>query len=931
MLSFSAFAQRSNFRIYDQSFGLNSGEVQALAQDDQGFLWLGTSRGLVRFDGREFLSWAPHRLDELVKGLAHGPHDELLVRAENGRVLLRSGNDLVALKGPDAADLTTVISLDFDSRGRLWLIRRNEVWWRDRDQSWHRYPATAFGGQSPLRVHARGDCVDLFTDQGLWCLRTPDTARELLHAPGLWLSAGGDGRPLWVASHFDDGLWMVDGAGAHKVSRPQGRAMDMLERGRTVWLALDRLLMAIEPDGRTRYIGVHEGLPSGGPLLEDREHSLWLGTFVGLLQFPEPDTWQWGEEEGLPSMHAYDLAEADGQFWVATWLGLAHFDIPQVPEHLTPTYRGAYGRVCVDAKHDIWISGGHHLLTWRGNNLREVYAFPSRDAAMLGQCTTAADGRLWFATDQGLLRLDQTAKKLVPVTLSPAGAPDVVWVAPDGALQVADASTLCRLRMDSDTSARRENCIANPGGDHFNSATVVTPHSVWLAASNGLYAYDGKSVALLPGSEAISGVLENLTQAPSGGWWAAGVGALLRVVPCESCAAQWDVRETVGIWQGLPGNSTVEALEVANGDLWIAGNRGVWRVPRAVRAGTLPVPRMVPVRARIDGQEQPADRAVELAPAAHRLDLEFAALSFRDRSLLSFRSRLLGQGDWSVPTRVPVLQFAALEPGDYQAEMSASLDGQHWSEAPADIRFRVLPPWYRTYWARALFVLAAVALAILMYRMRVTALLRVERERTRIAMDLHDELGSGLGSIGMLASIAARAGVETEERRRLAGQIATVAELLGGGLRSLVWTLRSGRAGLAELGQQLADHARRLFPGEHPSLQVRLPVEPSAVTLVAEVRRHVLLLALEALHNIARHADAAHVELELRELEEGGLQLTIEDDGHGFDPAADVSGTGLESMRRRAAAIGARLDIDSAPGRGSRIRLDYVRHTKATA
>ncbi|WP_266158730.1 two-component regulator propeller domain-containing protein [Dyella silvatica] len=927
-----AFAQRSNFRIYDQSFGLNSGEVQSLAQDDQGFLWLGTSRGLVRFDGREFLSWAPHRLDELVRDMAYGPHDELLLRTENGGVLRRVGDDLLPLKGPDAAGWSAVTSLDFDGQGRLWLSRRNEVWWRDRQQSWHRFSNTAFGGQSPLRLHVRGDCVDVFTDQGLWCLHTPDVARELLHAPGLWLSAGGsEGRPLWVSSHLNNGLWMIDSAGVHDVGRPLGRAMDMLERGHTVWLALDRLLLAIEPDGRLRQIGVHEGLPSGGPLLEDREHSLWLGTFVGLLQFPEPDTWQWGEEEGLPSMHSYDLAEADGQLWVATWLGLARFSTPQIPRRFIPTSQGAYGRICVDAQRDIWVSDGHHLLAWRGNQLREMYTYPSRDVVNLGQCATGTDGTLWFATDQGLLRLNQGARQPQPVTLLPSGqAPDVVWIAADGAVQVADTSATCRLHLDSDSSAHREACVPNPG-EEFNSATVVTANAAWLAASNGLYAYDGKSVLLLPGSEAISGVLENLTKAPSGGWWAAGVGALLRVMPCDACAAKWEVQESLGIWHGLPGNSSIEALELANGDLWIAGNRGVWRVPRAVRNGSLPVPRIVPVRARIDGQEQPADGAVELAPSAHRLDLEFAALSFRDRSLLRFRSRLLGQGGWSVPTRLPVLQFAALEPGDYQAEMSASLDGQHWSETPADIRFRVLPPWYRTYWARALFVLAALALVILIYQMRVTALLRVERERTRIAMDLHDELGSGLGSIGMLASLAARAAVETEERRRLAGQIATVAELLGGGLRSLVWTLRSGRAGIAELGQQLADHARRLFPGEHPSLQVRLPIEPSATTLKPEVRRHVLLLALEALHNIARHADAAHVELELLELDDGGLQLTIEDDGYGFDPDADVSGTGLESMRRRAAAIGARLDIVSTPGFGSRIRLDYVRRAHPTA
>jgi signal transduction histidine kinase len=209
--------------------------------------------------------------------------------------------------------------------------------------------------------------------------------------------------------------------------------------------------------------------------------------------------------------------------------------------------------------------------------------------------------------------------------------------------------------------------------------------------------------------------------------------------------------------------------------------------------------------------------------------------------------------------------------------------------------------------------------------MRVAALLRVERERTRIAMDLHDELGSGLGSIGMLAGVASREGIDAVEQRRLMSEVANLSGLLGSGLRSLVWSLRSGRAGLAELGAQIADHARRLFPGETPRLTVQLPTGSDPAPLPPEVRQNVLLFALEALHNIARHAQAQQAALSLRALDAGGLCLSVEDDGCGFDPQADSSGTGLESMHRRAATIGARFTLDTARGRGTRIRLEWAR------
>jgi len=306
---------------------------------------------------------------------------------------------------------------------------------------------------------------------------------------------------------------------------------------------------------------------------------------------------------------------------------------------------------------------------------------------------------------------------------------------------------------------------------------------------------------------------------------------------------------------------------------------------------------------------------LQLSAHARRLELEFAALSFRDRPLLRFRSRLSGHGEWSAPTRSPVLQFAALSPGAYRAEMAASLDAEHWSEVPAAIEFTVRPPWYRTWWARLFFIVLILGIATWIYRLRVAALLRVERERTRIAMDLHDELGTGLGSIGMLAGVAARDDLEVGERKRIAREIASVSGLLGTGLRSLVWSLRTGHAGIAELGAQIADHARRLFPGDTPRLSVQLPAQVSGAPLPPEVRQNVLLFALEALHNIARHAHAQQATLTLRVLDTGGLCLSVDDDGSGFDPNADSTGAGLESMRRRAAAIGARFTIRNASGK----------------
>jgi signal transduction histidine kinase/ligand-binding sensor domain-containing protein len=916
LLCIDATAQRSYFRLYDQDYGLDVGEIVALAQDSDGFLWIGSHRGLVRFDGRNFLLWDQDKVDEVVAQIVYSPGDELLIRTATGRAFRRTARGLDPLASPDGA----FDSLDFDAHGVLWAASDANLWRRGRDGAWSRIDGGIPTGEKVFRAVATGSDVVVLTDTGAWRLHEGDAAQRLLDAKDLWFATASRDGAIWLAAHFGAGLWRVDGSGVRALERPTGRALDLRERNGTIWLSLDRQLIAYAADGTMRRIGIAEGLPSGGPLLVDRENSLWLGTFVGLAQFPEADTWQWSEAEGLPSAHAYAITEYEGAVFVSTWKGLARLDhgSGRFVTDATPPIAGA---VCAIDGHGLWGSDGAQLLRWRDRHFDAVAALSAPE--LLDSCALDPGGAIWFATTKGLLRLAAGESTPHPVAIEPAGAVDEIWLDADGGLRVLDDLAICRLRAEGDI-ARREDCHSVAPVIVPNSISPVTPNRTWIAANNGIFEFDGERTRRLPGNHLLaSGILQSLTPASGGDWWAAGAGALLRVHDCGSCEDGWEVRETPGQWQGLPPNSAMQARQLANGDLWIAGNRGVWRVPRTARAAPERAPRVAVVRASIDAVEQRVDGMIELGADAHRLELEFAALSFRDRTLLRFRSQLAGRGDWSAPSRSPILQFAALEPGSYRAEMAASLDGRQWSDPPAQIEFRVLPPWYSTLWASLLFTFATVAALTWIYRLRVAALLRVERERTRIAMDLHDELGSGLGSIGMLAGVAAREDLDAGEQRRLVREIANLAGLLGSGLRSLVWSLRSGRAGLAELSAQIADHARRLFPGDSPRLIAQLPAHVSDATLPPELRRHVLLLALEALHNVARHAAARNVTLTVQANGDGGLHLTVADDGRGFDTAAQSSGAGLESMRRRAAAIGARLDVRSLPQGGTRVVLDW--------
>jgi len=681
LLSSGALAQRSYFRIYDQDYGLDVGEIVALAQDNDGFLWIGSHRGLVRFDGRNFVPWGQDQVDEVVSQIIHGADDDLLIRTATGRVLRRVARGLEAVTGPDGQPLLAVDSLAFDAAGNLWVTAAGHLSRLDRQRHWSTVDRGISADEKTFHVFAAAADIVVLTDAAAWRLHGSEPAARLIGSKDLWFAAAAPDGTVWLTTHYGDGLWRIDGAGVHRLERSGGRGMDMRERDGTLWLSLDKVLLAYGADGSVRKLGIAEGLPSGGPLLVDRENSLWLGTFVGLIQFPEPDTWQWSESDGLPSAHTYAVADYQGTVFASTWAGLARLDPAGDRLFSFDAAASVFASLCVLDGRGVWAFDRDHLLQWRNGHFEAIAA---RDgSALIDSCALDSNGTAWIATTAGLLRLPGGGLPPQRVDLQPPGPVDEIWSDADGDLRVLDDAAICRLRAGAGATALREDCHSIESLVVPNSIASVAPNRTWIAANNGIFEFDGEHVRRMPGNHRLAGgIIQSLTLARDGDWWAAGAGALLRVHDCGACEAGWEVRETPGLWQGLPGNSAILARESANGDLWIAGNRGIWRVPKAVRAGPEHAPRVATVRAGIDAVEQPLDETLALSPGAHRLELEFAALSFRDRSLLRFRSRLAGQDAWSVPSQSSVLQFAAPEPGAYRIEMAASLDGRHWSDPP---------------------------------------------------------------------------------------------------------------------------------------------------------------------------------------------------------------------------------------------------------
>ena len=924
-----AGAQDRLIRTFSQENGLQP-PVWALAQDSVGFLWIGAEGGLYRFDGTEFRRWATETIRDAVDGLSVSPSGVVTAVERSGRTFDITPVGVRAVAVPQPVVPIGLSRVTFDRKGRLWLVRGDTVVYRTAGGTWRALASAALGGQRPRRLKANPlGGVDVATPTALWRIEPNERPRPLLTAPWItdvWYRGADRFVALTANPPGADRLLEVDRGTIRRLlandSVPLGRPIAVVERQGTLWVALDGSLFAAIPGEPPDIIGLTEGINSGGPLLVDREGSLWMGSFVGLVHLPEPDTRTWTDRHGLHTRHARMLAKRGDELWIATWGGTDV--LARTPAGWTISHSASLAQIepCVDRQGVIWANQG-----MPSGVLEIPDGLPprrhTRPASFHG-CAPARDGGMWMAVADTLFYAHSALGNARAFAM-PAGndrhdallhdRADRLWISGGESICTAPAS-----RVAEGTSAW--SCDTVPGAA-FGSIIELSSGTLWAASvRTGLYARRQDRWVPLPMETLPTRTLFSLVPSPRGGVWMTGHGFVQRV---EEAPTGWTVLERLTPWHGLLTVSGGDLVEEDDGTVWIASERGVTRVPASARVTALSAPPIALVDARVDDRRAPLDSVLRLPYDRNRLELRFAALSFRAPSEVWHQVRLGPDQPWSESSSGSSFRWVDLRPGDHEVEYRASLDGRTWSARPARFTFSVSPPWFATPWATALALGLLAAVAWSVYRARVAYLLGLERQRTRIAMDLHDEVGSGLASVGILSSVLATESLSAAERRQTASDIATAAEELGNALSDIVWSLDPHAATLEQLASRLVEHGARLTARGDVELATRFPDTWPDDRLDVAVRRNVLLVGLEALHNAVRHGNAREVVLGL--VPNGDQwELTIRDDGVGLEARSarnNGGGHGLPGMRRRAAEIGAWLDVYSLPQGGTTVTLRF--------
>ena len=938
--------------------GLAQNLVNALVQDTAGFIWVGTERGLQRFDGYAFVPYrqldphAPADLDGPVRGLALDPLGRTWVLTSKGAYF--GHHRFRRLDG-----VSTIVAWAPDSGGALW------VWGDGRIRSidWRQVAPKLSSTTLPLVA----DCCSAVASgaRAHWMALTPSRSASDSGTPSAIIvrvdrESGTQQRHALsrvtharVIREAGNGAVWVGGVGGVEVLDAGAGVFRVLDTFRTIdvgYIALEGVDTALvaTPSGLARVASNGAVVarwerrdaftdPLAARLvMRDREGGHWLATTAsGLLRLdlqPLGFT-HMGAASVPPLAMQSDFVMAlhesrDGALWLGTLGGGVYRVIGNEasgPLKASDVLDGNIWSIGEDAAGDIWVATS-------GGLCRVVKAAlachrpPDRRWGTTDM-TRDREGRFWLARGEGGLFSFSPATSEFRLERA-SGPVHAVFVDPDSGYLWFGGGELHRGRLSHGELHDIEKVAADPGGALYDIRRD-RQGVIWLATPRGLQRWDTARRRFSPVEDvALDGArVFSVAEDSVAALWLGTDQGLVRYSPATGQTRRY--RRADGVLSSEFNRGA--ALRRRNGEMVFGGVNGLTRF-RAELVDARPDPRIVFTR----WQKTTArgTLAIDLAgaleqevgPGDRTFTLDFAALTFAPGPAPRYRYRLEGlNSDW-IETTEHSVTFATPPPGQYRFLVETVARSAGASPSGAEFAIIVRPPIWGTTWFRVLVVATFLLALWLLHRYRLQQALATEAMRLRIARDLHDEIGAGLSSIALMSDAAGtRDRLEAGERDQLQ-QIGQYARDMVADLRDIVWSIDPDADRLRDIVSRLKDVAADLLPETTVTF-----VEPGAAELEESIgmatRRDLLLIYKEALHNIARHARAGAVDIRLSAPGDV-VVLEVADDGRGFDMTAVRSGTGLKSMRERASRIGGQLELASTPGGGTRVRFVLQRRKR---
>lgn len=971
-------AQVYYFKKYTTSDGLVQGTVKAISQDSFGRMWFGTAEGISIYDGTEFHNYgaserypAPvvtcfyepypgtmlagtigggilvfqkpefkmdtvvailknqnYVLDSSISSIVKGPDRKIWISSDKGLSIwqLDGGKmkNVIHKKHFGEFDTLSINQISFKKDGTLFLATEEGLI-EEKNENYRRISSGLFKPDAPVfRVFCDNkDKIWFSTLQGLYYLKDNNVFSFSNSHPEI------DNIVIAFLKTEDNSLYF---GGYGKLFKFNSGSLDIIDKS----------------------IGLNE--KTIVCLFSDREKNLWIGSLEGISKLTEHKL-KFVQNES-PSIIYSKIKNINDKLLIGSNHGL--FEIKNYSLVQTKLANGVPNiliRDFVVQGDTIWYATPDGIYFKFKNKIGHFTSGDGLPHNVVYEINLDSEKRLWMATQAGVAyiskgKLYNFANKIEHKwNYSDAESRYVLSsisirkILPDKKGNVWIGSWdmgLIKIYKDSVFRFTQNNGLKDL---HIRGLNFDNENNLWIGTRySGAFKYDGNQFLQFSTKDGLnSNWVFSVIQDKYNNYWFTTANGIAKYSNKHFSA--------ISASEGISSSEVAIALEYKN-EIWFNSNSQIIAYEienssteeirpkilfKEVRLldGELPLQKNTPgvQRKSYLNLSSPVENhmPLELDYSKNSILIDFVGLSFKDESQIKYDYILEGfDKNWVKSTKHNYVNYTHLPPGDYSFKVYAINGEGIKSNSPAVFSFTILPPFWQRWWFIVSTILVTLFLtsiiSILIYRSRMNQKIRVERLRTKISSDLHDEIGTSLSSIAIFSELIKRDNDNSSSKNReMLEKIENTSRNLIDKMSDIVWAINPQNDRLEDAILKLREYSVKLLESRGIDVKINIPKAVFNITLTMDVRSNLLMIFKEIVTNAAKYSFAKNIGINFSVFQKSGrrvLLLNVKDDGVGFNTSEVKSGNGLRNIIRRSKDINALLNLESSPGKGTKISLE---------
>jgi signal transduction histidine kinase/ligand-binding sensor domain-containing protein len=981
---FHCLSQLPAFEKFNYRHGLSHQTIRCVFKDRQGFLWLGTDFGLNRYDGINFKKWfaipgdstaLPHNI---VNSIAQDKSGYIWVGTGNGIARMNPYTGVFDQFGPRQDIPRNVSNYDFnvfaDADDKVWIGNEKGVFILNADRKLQKHLPLQLepeGRQLNNYIYdfiQHGDTIYASSSYGLYAIHAnnfginhyllPLHSSDDPNANALTRLNKGANGIIWCGSWFRGIVWFEHGKLRHRLTANKTETLPpimdiepVLENGKeNLYLSSLNGLLQINSDSIRSGNPFHyrQYLPdknnpdaishsATSALYQDEWNNLWIGTSMGLnkIKIGAPlfqlVSYRSIVKNDYPPLDIVPVA--NNTYWI--FAGPNNILYDRNTEKFSLQLQGIekYSpRQLIKAGTDYYIASKSGLLYFNEKmQLQKLYDTINTPSLQLQHFNHAFydGGNLWLGSfRKGVARFAITEKTFTHELNS--GKMDIsghdvdcffkdnldrIWIGTAmGPIMYTgkDFSSLSLCSDPADKDCRYVQCFYQTKNNRL-----------LIGTRDGLFEYDeinkrGNKIILT--GQGISNCIYSILEDRNNDLWICTRNGLVRYNPVSKQTRLFDQKD------GLPDNDLSNAFYKFSDSAFAIGVEDGLVIfnPLLAPVGN-PLP--APVFASVNVDDKPVsftgnNKTVAIA-YNQSISFDFLSLNYSNTSQNQYQYIVEGlDKDWKKIGNDHRLRFSNLPAGSYTVKIKAANSDGEWNEEPSMFSFRVTPPFYKTCWFITACIAIIAATGYSFYRYRLQQAIRLERLRTRIATDLHDDIGATLSSISFYSeAVKQKAKDKLPEAEPILEKMGETSRNMVSNMSDIVWAINPQNDDMGKMLQRMQSYAAELCALRNKQLQVTIDEKSRLLKPALEQRRNIYLIFKEALNNALKYSDGPTISLRTR-LKNHHFTLYLQDDGKGFDPLKENDGNGLKNIKTRATEIGASLTVITGIGQGTLVQLE---------